>query len=75
MVRIIGLRHPEPPPADHASRPVPLARLFVGNECLEPNGLRSFPVAIGVAIVGNAGVRAAAGPGQDKQSPVLRRKS
>ncbi len=71
VMRVVGLGLSEPPPADHASRPVPLARLLVGNERLEPNRLRSFPVAVAVAIVGNAGVRAAAGVRQDKQPLVL----
>ncbi len=68
---IVGPSLSEPPPANHASRPVTLARLLVGNKRLEPDWLRSFPVAIAVAIVGNAGVRAAAGSGQDKQPLVL----
>lgn len=68
---VVGFGSSEPSPADHASRPVPLARLLVGNERLEPNRLRSFPVAIAIAIVGNAGVRAAAGPRQDEQPLVL----
>ena len=71
MVRIVGLGLSEPSPADHASRPVPLARPFLGNECLEANGLRSFPVAVVVAIVWNARVRTAAGARQDKQPLML----
>jgi hypothetical protein len=66
-MRIVGLGLPEQPPADHAARPVTLARQLLGHESLEANGLRSFPVALVIATVRNARVRAAAGPGQDEQ--------
>src|SRR3954454_24082046 len=71
VVCVVGLGSSEPSPADHASCPVALTRLLVGNERLEPHRLRSFPVAVAVAIVGNTGVRAAAGPRQDEQPLVL----
>jgi hypothetical protein len=43
------------------------ARQFVGHVRLEANGLSPLPIAVGVAIVGNARVRAAAGTRQDEQ--------
>ena len=71
MMRIVGLRHSEPPPADHASRPISRARILIRGERLEPHRLRSFPIAVVVAIVRNAGVGAAAGAREDKQLLVL----
>jgi hypothetical protein len=66
-MRIVGLGLSEPSPADNAARPVTLARQLLGHEPLEANRLRSFPVALVITIVRNAGVRAAAGTRQDKE--------
>jgi hypothetical protein len=45
---------------DIAARPVTLARQLLGLERLEANRLRSIPVALLIAIIRNAGVRAPA---------------
>ena len=71
VMRVVGLRRSEPPPTDHASRPVAPARCFIGNESLEPDRLRSLPVAIAVAIVRDTGVGAAAGTRENEQPLVL----
>ena len=56
----------EPPPSDHAPRPIAPARCVIAHEGLVGDGLRALPVSIGVAIVRNAGICAAAGPRQDE---------
>jgi hypothetical protein len=67
VMRVVGQGLPEPAPADHGARPVASARQLLRHECLEADWLRSFPVSVAVAIIGNARVRAAAGTGQNKQ--------
>jgi hypothetical protein len=53
-MRVVGLGPSEPSPADHAARPIASANDIVGHECLKADRLRSFPVAVAVAIVGYA---------------------
>jgi hypothetical protein len=48
----------------------PSARQFVGHERLEADRLSSFPIAVGVTVIGDTRVGAAAGAGQDKQPPM-----
>ena len=54
MMRIVRLRLAEPPPADQAARPVAPARMLFGHEGLEVDRLGPLPVAVAVAIIGNA---------------------
>src|SRR6185369_4621117 len=72
VMRAIWLRAPEESPADETARPVPLARVFVVHERLELHGLCALPLAILIAIVGNAGVGAAARTGQHEQPTMTR---
>ena len=72
MVGGIGQRLAEPPPADQAARPVALAGEFLTHEGLVGHRLGTLPAAIGVAIIRNARIGAAAGAGQHEQAPVLR---
>jgi len=58
---------PEVPPANEASGPVPFANGLMVHEGLEHHRWGAFPVAIGIPIVRNAGIRAAAGAGQDEE--------
>jgi hypothetical protein len=67
VMRVVGQRLTEPSPADQAARPVASARQFLRHECLEADRLRSFPVAIAIAIIGNARVRATSGAGQNEE--------
>jgi len=68
VIRIVGQGLSESSPADHAARPVTTTRGFLGDEGLEAHRLRPFPVAVDVAIVGDSGVRAAAGAGQNEKA-------
>jgi hypothetical protein len=68
VMRIVGLGPSESSPSDHASRPIPLARLFLGNERLEADRLCPLPVAVAVSIIGYAGVGAASCARQDVQA-------
>jgi hypothetical protein len=54
VMRVVGQGLPEPAPADHAARPAASARQLLRHECLEADRLRSFPVAVAIAITGNA---------------------
>lgn len=67
MMRIVRLCLPEPPPADQAAGPIAPARLLVRHEGLKVDRLGPLPVAVSVAIVGNARIGAAAGAGQHEQ--------
>ena len=67
MMRIVRTRLAEAPPADQAARPVALARRLFRHEGLEVDRLGPLPVAMAVAIVGNARIGAAAGAGQHEQ--------
>src|SRR6185369_8345282 len=58
---------PEVSPPDETACPVTLARLLAVHERLEHHGLRAFPLAVLVPIVGDAGVCAAARTGQHEQ--------
>src|SRR5271170_2868474 len=58
------------PPAAEAARPIAPTGLFVAHEGLEGHRLRALPLAVGVAIVGNARAGAAPGAGQDEQTPM-----
>jgi len=52
VMRVVGQRLPEPSPADHAACPVAAACGFLGDKSLKAHRLRSFPVAVAVAIIG-----------------------
>ena len=55
--RMMGvIRHglAEPPPSDQAARPIALPRRFLAHEVLEIDRLGPLPVAVRIAIVGNA---------------------
>jgi hypothetical protein len=70
MMRVVRHGLFEPPPTDHTSGPIAMARQFVGHECLEANRLSSFPITIDVSVIRNARVRAASGAGQNEQPPM-----
>src|SRR6516164_2173977 len=55
-------------PSDEAARPIAAARRFVAHEGLIGHRLLPLPLTVGVAIVGNARTRAAAGAGQDEEA-------
>ena len=57
----------EPSPSDHASRPIASARFLVTHKSLIGDGLLTLPVSIRIAVVGNAGIRAATGSGQNEK--------
>lgn len=67
-VRAIRLRSTKKSPADQAAGPIAFARVLIVHERLEQHGPRPLPLAVVVAIVGDAGVRAATGAGQHEQS-------
>jgi hypothetical protein len=67
---VVGTGPAEPPPADHAARPIAAPRGGLGDECLETDRLGAFPVPVRVTIVGYSRVHAAAGAGQDEQAPM-----
>ena len=67
-MRIVRLGAAEAAPTDHAAGPIALARQRVAHEGLIGHRLGALPIAVGVAIIGNAGVRAAAGAGQNEQA-------
>ncbi len=54
MMRIVRPRLAEPPPADQAARPIAPARMLVRHEGLEVDRLGPLPVALAVAVIGNA---------------------
>lgn len=70
MMRIVRHGLAEPPPADQAARPVSLPRARITHEGLVVDRLGSLPVALAVAIIGNAGIGAAACPGQNEETLV-----
>ena len=61
-------RPAEAPPAELAARPVAPARRLLAHEGLIGHRLRALPFAVGVAIVGDAGARAATCAGQDEET-------
>ena len=61
---------PEPPPADEAASPVAAPRVYVRHERLKHHRLGALPVAVRIAIVGDSGVGAATGAGEQKQPRV-----
>jgi len=67
---IVGQGPTEPAPSDQTSRPIALSRRLVCHEGLLPHRLLALPVSVDIVIVGNAGVRAAAGPGEDEKPSV-----
>jgi hypothetical protein len=69
--RAMGVVRPgaaEAPPPDHAARPITSARRLIAHEGLIGHRLHALPIAVGIAIVGYARVRAAAGAGQDDET-------
>ena len=69
-MRVVRPGAADAPPADQAARPIAPARRLLAHEGLEGDRRRALPGAVGVAIVGNARVHAAAGAGQDEQPPM-----
>src|SRR6266702_859528 len=67
MMRSVRPGLAEPPPSDQAARPIAPARMLLGHEGLEVDRLGPLPVAVAVAIVGDARIRATAGTGQHEQ--------
>ena len=59
------------PPADQTARPVTLPGLFVCDKCRTLDRLPAHPIAVLVAIAGNARCSAYAGTGQYQQPGVL----
>ena len=66
-VCVVRTRRPHAAEADKTPRPVPLARAFVPDECLEHDRRAPLPLAGGVAVIRNARVGAAAGTGEHEQ--------
>ena len=64
---VVGEGPTETAPADHTPRPIAPARRLVSHERLVCHGLLALPVPIGIAIVRNTGIGAAAGPCEDEQ--------
>src|SRR5262249_32095903 len=70
-VRAVRARGTHPFPAREAARPVALTRVLAADEVLQRHRpRRALPLAIGVAIVRDAGARAAARAGEHEQPPV-----
>jgi hypothetical protein len=68
LVRGAGAGGAHHAPADQAARPVALAGPFIAGEGLEGHGGRALPLALGVAVVGNAAVGAAPRARQHQQA-------
>jgi hypothetical protein len=68
---VVGLGLSEMTPTNHTPSPIAAARGVVRNEGLIANGRRALPVAVGITIVGYAGVGTAPRSGQDKQPVVI----
>ncbi|MCY1217738.1 hypothetical protein D9M72_296630 [compost metagenome] len=68
MVRAVGPRLPCNRPAQHAARPVALAPGVRAEEGLQRDRLRTLPLAVRIAVAGDAGIRADAGAGQHEQA-------
>jgi len=66
-MRAVGLRMPKPPPSNETACPIPAPRVQITHECLEHDRLGALPVTVLITIVGNSGIRAAAGTGEYKQ--------
>ena len=64
---IVGKGPTETAPTNHTPRPIAPARRLVSHERLVCHGLLALPVPIGITIVRNAGIGAAAGPCEDEQ--------
>ncbi len=69
-MRLIGQSAAEAPPADQAARPVALTGFDRAHEGLVSHRLLALPVAFGIAIVGDAGIGADTGAGQDEKAPM-----
>jgi hypothetical protein len=63
----IGLGTGKGRPAKQTACPVTLSSPFTGHELLVAHRLAAFPVAVAIAIIGNAGIGAATGAGQHEQ--------
>lgn len=70
QMRCVGPHLAEAAPAYHAARPVARAGQAGAHEGLEVDGRLALPLALAVAVVGNARGGAAARAGQDKQAMV-----
>ncbi len=68
VMSVVRPRPANASPADEAARPIASASLFAAHEGLEGHRLRALPLALSVAIVGNARAGAAAGAGQDEET-------
>jgi hypothetical protein len=64
---VIGLRLSKTAPADHAAGPITAPDGIVRDEGLKAYRWRSLPAAVGIPVIGNAGVRAAPRSRQDEQ--------
>ena len=59
MMCAVGSGFGEMPPANIAARPVTFSIIAAADEVGKLDGFCVFPVAIAIAIIGNAGARAA----------------
>jgi len=64
----VGLGLAEARPAEQAARPVALAGGRFAHEILVVHRRGALPLAVGIAVIGNARVGAAAGAGEDEQA-------
>ena len=67
-MRVVRPCREHAPESDEAARPVAFTRMLVRDEVLEHDRPAALPFAVGVAVIGNAGGRAAAGARQHEQS-------
>src|SRR5689334_13591182 len=66
----IGRSVPEALPTHETARPVAPPRARLAHERLQSDGLRALPAAVGIAIVGNAGIGAAACTGENEEAGI-----
>jgi len=70
MVRRVGLRSAKSTPANQAARPIALTSGQFADKRLISHWRSALPVAFGVAVIGNARIRAATCAGKHKQALV-----
>ncbi len=66
-MRVVGVRAAEVAPANETARPVSLPRQLLVHERAKHHRAGALPGALRVAVIGNSGLGAAAGAGQNEQ--------
>lgn len=66
----IGPHRAEEAPADHAPRPVTATRDVMAEESLDGDRRAAFPLAVGVTVVRDAGIRADPGAGEEEEAGI-----